>query len=108
MTRYEVAMPAKASLEVRLIRLLRGMIGCLMLLAVSLNCANVVGRYVFLKPYVWAEEVMQFMHLWIVMLGATVLTSQGTHLKMDAVYILGTPQIRRGLGGVDNLLRVLV
>jgi len=101
-------MPAKMLLEVRLMRLLRGMIGCLMLLAVGINCANVVGRYVFLKPFVWAEEMMQFMHLWIVMLGATVLTSQGTHLKMDAVYILATPQIRRVLDVVTNLLSVLV
>jgi TRAP-type C4-dicarboxylate transport system permease small subunit len=101
-------MPVKTPLEVRLMRLLRGMIGCLMLLAVSLNCANVVGRYVFLKPFVWAEEMMQFMHLWIVMLGATVLTSQGAHLKMDAVYLLTTPRVRRALDIVTNLLGVLV
>jgi len=101
-------MPAKMPLEVRLMRLLRGMIGCLMLLAVSLNCANVVGRYVFLKPCVWAEEVMQFMHLWIVMLGATILTSQGAHLKMDAVYLLVAPQVRRVLDIVANVLGVLV
>ena len=101
-------MPAKKPLDVRLMRLLRGMIGCLMLLAVSLNCANVVGRYVFLKPFVWAEEMMQFMHLWIVMLGATVLTSQGAHLKMDAVYLLATPRVRRALDIVTNLLGVLV
>jgi C4-dicarboxylate transporter DctQ subunit len=101
-------MPAKTPLEVRLMRLLRGMIGCLMLLAVSLNCANVVGRYVFLKPFVWAEEMMQFMHLGIVMLGATVLTSQGAHLKMDAVYLLATPRVRRALDIVTNLLGVLV
>src|SRR5215813_9616298 len=101
-------MPAKRPLEVRLLRLLRGMIGCLMLLAVSVNCANVVGRYVFLKPCVWAEEVMQFMHLWIVMLGATILTSQGAHLKMDAVYLLVAPQVRRVLDIVANVLGVLV
>jgi len=101
-------MPAKTPLEVRLMRLLRGMMGCLMLLAVSVNCANVVGRYVFLKPFVWAEEMMQFMHLWIVMLGATVLTSQGAHLKMDAVYLLATPRVRRALDIVTNLLGVLV
>ena len=101
-------MPAKTPLEVRLMRLMRGMIGCLMLLAVSLNCANVVGRYVFLKPFVWAEEMMQFMHLWIVMLGATFLTSQGAHLKMDAVYLLATPRVRRALDIVTNLLGVLV
>jgi TRAP-type C4-dicarboxylate transport system permease small subunit len=101
-------MPAKKPLDVRLMRLLRGMIGCLMLLTVSINCANVVGRYVFLKPFVWAEEVMQFLHLWMVMLGATVLTSQGAHLKMDAVYLLAGPQVRRVLDMVTNLLGVLV
>jgi C4-dicarboxylate transporter DctQ subunit len=67
-----------------------------------------VGRYVFLKPFVWAEEVMQFMHVWMVMLGATVLTSQGAHLRMDAVYILAAPQVRRALDIVTNLLGVLV
>ena len=78
-------MPAKTPLEVRLMRLLRGTIGCLMLLAVSLNCANVVGRYVFLKPFVWAEEMMQFMHLWIVMRGIQI---ESIH-NFDLLHVAG-------------------
>jgi len=52
--------------------------------------------------------VMQFMHIWIVMLGAAILTSQGTHLKMDAVYLLASPRIQRALDIVTNLLSLLV
>jgi TRAP-type C4-dicarboxylate transport system permease small subunit len=45
-------MQSKTPLDVSLIRLLRFVIGLLMIAAVAVNCANVVGRYVFLKPFV--------------------------------------------------------
>jgi TRAP-type C4-dicarboxylate transport system permease small subunit len=101
-------MQSKTPLDVRLIRLLRCVIGLLMSAAVDVNCANAVGRYVFLKPFVWAEEVMQFMHLWMVLLGAAILTGHGTHLKMDAVYILVSLPVRRLLDVLTNLLGILV
>jgi TRAP-type C4-dicarboxylate transport system permease small subunit len=101
-------MQSKTPLDVRLIRLLRCVIGLLMIAAVGVNGANVIGRYVFLKPFVWAEEAMQFMHLWMVMLGAAILTGRGTHLKMDAIYILVSPRVRRVLDVLTNLLGILV
>jgi TRAP-type C4-dicarboxylate transport system permease small subunit len=101
-------MRSKTPLDVRLIRLLRFVIGLLMIAAVAVNCANVVGRYVFLKPFVWAEEAMQFMHLWMVMLGAAILTGQGMHLKMDAAYLLVSLRVRRVLDAFTNLLGILV
>ena len=93
-------------LERLLIRGLRFVVGLLMVTAVTVNFANVVARYVFLKPFVWAEEAMQFMHIWIVLLGAAVLTSHGTHLKMDAAYIMASPKMRRGLDVFTNLLSI--
>ncbi len=93
-------------LEVILIRALRFFIGLLMIAAVTVNFANVVARYLFLKPFVWAEEVMQFMHIWFVMLGAAVVTSHRTHLKMDAVYILASPRLRRVLDVFTNLIGI--
>jgi TRAP-type C4-dicarboxylate transport system permease small subunit len=101
-------MQSKTPLDARLIRLLRFVIGLLMIAAVDVNCANVVGRYVFLKPFVWAEEAMQFMHLWMVMLGATILTGHGIHLKMDAAYLLVSPRVRRVFDAFTNLLGILV
>ncbi len=95
-------------LEVILIRALRFCIGLLMIAAVLVNFSNVVARYVFSQPFVWAEESMQFMHIWAVLLGAAILTSHGTHLKMDAVYILASPWLRRVLDVFTNLLGIAV
>jgi len=93
-------------LEGLLIRALRFVVGLLMIVAVTINFANVLARYVFLKPFIWAEETMQFMHVWIVMLGVAILTSHGTHLKMDAAYILAPPRVRRVFDVFTNLLGI--
>jgi C4-dicarboxylate transporter DctQ subunit len=68
----------------------------------------VVGRYVFFRPFIWAEEVMQFLNIWVVMLGAAVITRNGTHLKMDAVYNLIPARARRALDALTNLLVLAV
>ncbi len=96
------ALLARAELFVS--RLLRFLVGSLMLGAVLLNFANVVGRYLFRSPFVWAEEIMQFMHIWAVMLGAAIVTRSGIHLKMDAAYNLVPRPARRIVDLVTNEL----
>ena len=68
-----------------------------MLGAVGVNLANIVGRYVFSRPFIWAEEVMQFLNVWAVMLGAAVITREAAHLRMDALHHLAPPGVRRAL-----------
>lgn len=82
---------------------IRAALGALIFTGVALNFANVVGRYVFLKPIIWAEEVLVFIMIWCVMLGATLVTWENQHLRMDAVYHLTPPRVRRWL----NLLSTL-
>lgn len=94
--------------EIFVTRLLQFLVGVIMIGAVLVNFANVVGRYVFLHPFVWAEEVMQFLNIWVVMLGAAVITRNGTHLRMDAVYNLASPSVRRVLDTLTNLLALAV
>ena len=77
--------------------ILRGVVGALMLGAVGVNLANIVGRYVFARPFIWAEEVMQFLDVWAVMLGAAVITREASHLRMDALHHLAPPRVRRAL-----------
>ena len=77
--------------------ILRGVVGVLMLAAVGVNLANIVGRYVFARPFIWAEEVMQFLDVWAVMLGAAVITREASHLRMDALHHLAPPRVRRAL-----------
>ena len=85
------------------LRAIRAVLGVLILAGVVLNFANVVGRYVFFAPIIWAEEILVFIMVWCVMLGATLVTWENQHLRMDAVYHLAPPRVRRWL----NLLSTL-
>ncbi len=83
---------------------LETIVGAIMLAAVVINFANVVARYVFFRPIVWAEEAMQFSNVWVVMLGAAIVTRYHGHLQMDALSNLMPRRLRRV---VDILLTVL-
>lgn len=52
-------------------------------LALLLNFANVVGRYVFHLPIFWAEEVTIILIIWSVCLMSFRLTLFGEHLVTD-------------------------
>src|SRR5437867_7922774 len=80
----------------------------MMLAAIGVNFANVIARYVFLRPFPWAEETMQFLSVWIVMLGAAVITRNAEHLRMDALIIAAPPAVRRGLEAFNTLLAVVI
>ena len=58
-------------------------IGLILLLCIGINSANIVGRYVFLAPLPWAEEVLSFLIIWGVCLGASAVTYDRRHLAMD-------------------------
>ncbi len=57
----------------------------LLLVAVALNFANIIGRYVFLSPIASAEEVMLFLLVGIVFLGNSVVGFEGKQLRMDVL-----------------------
>jgi C4-dicarboxylate transporter DctQ subunit len=59
------------------------LLGWLMLGAVALNLANIVGRYVFGWAIVWTEEVLVVWLTWSVFIGVVVVTYRGEHLAMD-------------------------
>ena len=63
----------------------RFIIAALILFSIALNFANVIGRYVFLSPIIWAEEVMIYIMVWCVFIGAILVSWDGRHLKMDLV-----------------------
>lgn len=59
------------------------LLGVLMLLAVAINLANVIGRYVFGHALFWAEESMVFIVIWGVFLGMVAFVYRGEFLCMD-------------------------
>jgi len=58
-------------------------IGMILLVAIAINFANIVGRYAFHAPLPWAEEVLSFLVIWGVALGASAVTYDHRHLVMD-------------------------
>jgi TRAP-type C4-dicarboxylate transport system permease small subunit len=67
----------------------------LLLVAVALNFANIIGRYVFLSPIASAEEVMLFLLVGIVFLGNSVVGFEGKQLRMDVLLHALPPMPRR-------------
>lgn len=55
----------------------------LILIAIAINFANVVSRYLFDFALFWGEEIMIFIVLWCVFIGAVAVAFDGKHLKMD-------------------------
>lgn len=73
----------------------RAAIGLILLLIVAINFANIVGRYVFLAPLPWAEEVLSFMVIWGVCVGASAVTYDRRHLAMDLFSSAFSPAAQR-------------
>jgi TRAP-type C4-dicarboxylate transport system permease small subunit len=81
----------------------RAAIGVIILVAIAINFANVVGRYMFSAPLPWAEEVLVFLLIWGVCLGASAVTYDNRHLDMDVLAGLFPARLRAALEVVKLL-----
>jgi C4-dicarboxylate transporter DctQ subunit len=54
-----------------------------MLVGVAISFSNVIARYVFGHALFWAEEVLVFIAIWGVFIGAAAATYERAHLSMD-------------------------
>lgn len=84
----------------------RAVIGLILLLIVAINFANIVGRYVFLAPLPWAEEVLSFLVIWGVCIGASAVTYDRRHLTMDLFSSTFSPAAQKLLERVTLVLMV--
>jgi TRAP-type C4-dicarboxylate transport system permease small subunit len=80
--------------------------GSLLLAAIAINMANVIGRYVFATPVFWAEEVLSFMIIWSVCIAAGAISYQGAHVTMDLLAAALGPGYRAFLGLLTVVLTV--
>jgi TRAP-type C4-dicarboxylate transport system permease small subunit len=60
----------------------------MILIGILINVGNVIGRYLFLEPIIWAEEIMIYIMVWTVFIGAILVTYDGQHLKMDVFSVM--------------------
>ena len=80
----------------------------LMLIALALNTANIVGRYVFFRPIASAEEIMLFLLVGTVFLGNAMVGFEGKQLRMDVILHALPPEMRRALDIAADLTMIAV
>jgi TRAP-type transport system small permease protein len=68
-----------------LITSVRVIVGGAIFVSIAINFANIAGRYLFSTPLVWAEEILSYLMVWSVFLGAVLVTWEGRHIKMDLI-----------------------
>lgn len=87
-----------------LVRIPHVICGVLLLAAIAINVANVIGRYVFSRPVDWAEEVLIYLIVWGVFISLGSITYQGIHLRMDLLVMRVRGWFRTFLGGLTAIL----
>jgi TRAP-type C4-dicarboxylate transport system permease small subunit len=86
----------------------RALTAVLMLVAVALNFANIIGRYVFFAPIASAEEIMLFLLVGTVFLGNSVVGWEGKQIRMDVVIHMLPDTVRRWLDVIADLATIAV
>lgn len=84
-------------------RLPRSLLGALLIAMVLLNVANAAGRYLFGKAIAGSDEILVFAMVWLVFLGAVLVTARRGHLGFDVLDRLLPEQLRRPLHVLRHL-----
>lgn len=85
-----------ARAEAWFVGLNKGVIVLMMASMIGLVFTNVVTRYLFKYSIVWAEELSQFLMVWIVFLGAGLAFREGRHVAVE-FFLDRMPARLRGL-----------
>jgi TRAP-type transport system small permease protein len=64
----------------------RAIIFLMMAVMTTLVFVNVVTRYVFNFSIIWAEEVSQYLMIWIAYLGAGLALREGRHVALEMLH----------------------
>jgi len=87
-----------------LITLLERLLGVTVIIAVILNMANIIGRYLFGRAVIGAEEVLIYLMIGIVFAGTVLVTLRNQHMSMSMVVSLLPARLQRGLHRAQWLL----
>lgn len=70
------------------------LLGLLLIAMTGIMVYQVVLRYLFHRPNVWAEEVVKFLFAWVCFVGAPVCMRRNSHLKVDFLLLKMPENIR--------------
>ncbi len=92
----------------RAIRFIELTLAWLLLAIIVLNVINVVGRYVFSRTILGADETQTYGMIWIAFVGAAVVTWHGEHLRMDALLKYFPARFSRSLRIVELAIVIVL
>jgi C4-dicarboxylate transporter DctQ subunit len=78
----------------------RILMATLILAGIAINFANVIARYLFNFAIFWTEEILVFIVIWFVFIGAITVTFNGAHLRMDLMLQRMPAPLRRAINGL--------
>lgn len=82
----------------------RVVIVAMMAAMVALVFANVIARYFLSTSIVWAEELSQYLMVWIAFLGGGLALREGRHVSVDLLQDALSPRARSRLRWVVALI----
>jgi TRAP-type C4-dicarboxylate transport system permease small subunit len=91
-----------------LVAVIQGLTAVMMLVAVGLNFANIIGRYVLFRPIASAEEIMLFLLVGTVFLGNAIVGFEGKQLRMDVILQALPPALRRAFDVAADVTMIAV
>jgi len=86
----------------------RAFLGLLLLVMVFLNVANAAGRYIFKKAIPGSDEILVFAMVWLVFVGACLVSLGRGHLNFDMLPQALSRTWRRALHSVTCLAIALL
>jgi TRAP-type C4-dicarboxylate transport system permease small subunit len=87
---------------------MRTIIAVILCLSVLLNFSNVVGRKFLSHPIIGAEEVMNFLMVTVVFLGAGVVAYDGTHINMEILIDRFPPRLRDAFRALAQIAAIAI
>jgi TRAP-type C4-dicarboxylate transport system permease small subunit len=75
----------------------------LMALVITVS-AGVISRYFFNAPFVWTEELVTVLFVYISFLGAAVASARHNHVAVDLITSKAAPKTKNLIGVIANFL----
>lgn len=89
-------------------RVLAGVSAALILLLIGVTCVDVIGRYVFNRPFGGAYELTQMLLAALVFAALPLTTADGGHVEVDLALHLFPSRIQVLLGRVAGAIAAIV
>ena len=97
----------EGSFERVIVTVNRWIVISMMAVMATLVFMNVVSRYIFNHSIIWAEEVSQYLMVWVAFLGAGLALRQGRHVAIEMLQDRLPPRARRMTRHLVALLLIL-